>query len=243
MWSILPPDLHRYLWIDGRSSRREWWRIEIIALFSYWFVGTGALMVATIHGEPPLLSAPMRFLLGALMFWINVASTVRRLHDRNKSGWWALAYLFPVFGIIWHFIECGLLPPRNEGNRYGPPAPAAKPPMAIFAPGLYKLLKPTAVSAETERLMKELTQQATAAGADQRSQVNRTPANRADARSTRAQSATAPARASAVNRTRSPNAAILAIAAALAIVLFASALLTRPSQQNGDAQETPVISK
>jgi uncharacterized membrane protein YhaH (DUF805 family) len=27
------------------------------------------------------------------MIWINVATTVKRLHDRDRSGWWAIAIL------------------------------------------------------------------------------------------------------------------------------------------------------
>src|SRR6185295_6597485 len=97
-----------YMWIEGRSGRREWWHVEVLVLFSYWFVGAGATVLAMLHGEPSLLPAPIRMVLSALVFWINIVSTVRRLHDRHKSGWYALVYFFPVFGLVWHFIECGL---------------------------------------------------------------------------------------------------------------------------------------
>jgi hypothetical protein len=44
----------------------------------------------------------------------------RRLHDRNKSGWWVLLYAVSVIGWAWSFIECGFLPPRNQANRFDP---------------------------------------------------------------------------------------------------------------------------
>src|SRR3954447_589530 len=33
--------------------------------------------------------------LAVAMIWINLATTAKRLHDRNRNGWWAVA----VFGI------------------------------------------------------------------------------------------------------------------------------------------------
>jgi uncharacterized membrane protein YhaH (DUF805 family) len=51
----------------------------------------------------------------ALMF----AVSVRRLHDRNKSGWWVLLYFVPVIGQIWLFLELGVLAGTPGPNRYG----------------------------------------------------------------------------------------------------------------------------
>jgi|RhiMethySRZTD1v2_1073278.scaffolds.fasta_scaffold00041_36 uncharacterized membrane protein YhaH (DUF805 family) len=229
MWELIKPLLRRYLWIEGRSSRREWWQIEIIAIASYWFVGNGAAVVSMLHDQPPLLPMPVRLLLGALMFWINIASTVRRLHDRNKSGRWAMLYLFPVFGIIWHFIECGLLPSRNHGNRYGPPERPSQSPFERLSMSLQELLTPAAP-------------QPTMRPAAQQPAKTTAPAHRASARNTRAPRLIGPATVSAVNRTRSPNKLILAIAAAaVAIALLATALLPPLLTAVGIMQDAPVF--
>jgi uncharacterized membrane protein YhaH (DUF805 family) len=215
MWERIPPELRRYLWIEGRSTRREWWQIEGVALLSYWFVGTGAGVLAELRGEPTLIPLQVRMLLGALMVWINFASTVRRLHDRNKSGWWGLLYLFPVFGIMWHFIECGLLPPRNQGNRYGPPELSTQSPFDRLAALAQKALIPAAPQPTMrQRSMPSAPMPAAA--------------HRAGARTARPTRTIGPAPVSAVNRTRSPNKLILAIAAAAAIALLATTLLTLP---------------
>jgi hypothetical protein len=29
-----------------------------------------------------------------------------------------MLYVFPILGQAWQFIECGFLPPRNQGNRF-----------------------------------------------------------------------------------------------------------------------------
>jgi uncharacterized membrane protein YhaH (DUF805 family) len=235
MWERIPPEippgLRRYLWIEGRSSRREWWQIEGVALVSYWFVGTGAGVLAELKGEPTLLPLQVRMLLGALMVWINFASTVRRLHDRNKSGWWGLLYLFPIFGIIWHFIECGLLPPRNQGNRYGPPERSNQSPFDQIAALAQKALIPAAPRPTMgQRSM-------------QSAPMSVAPAHRASARGARPTRTIGPAAVSAVNRTRSPNKLILAIAAAAAIAVLATTLLTLPVTPVGVMEDAPVLEK
>lgn len=48
-----------------------------------------------------------------------VAILVKRFHDRNKSGWWALVSFIPYFGHIWILIECGCLKGTDYFNDYG----------------------------------------------------------------------------------------------------------------------------
>ncbi|TFV74716.1 DUF805 domain-containing protein [Bradyrhizobium frederickii] len=85
----------------------------------------------------------------ALTLWIDLAIMVKRLHDRDKSAWWLLAYfvlpgLFKQFAdtlpdtywmlpialasmvlSIWGFIETGFLRGTKGPNRFGPD-PAAE---------------------------------------------------------------------------------------------------------------------
>jgi uncharacterized membrane protein YhaH (DUF805 family) len=121
--AILP-----HLWISGRSSRAEWWRVHIIcavlavmvehAMFAQLAPRDGAGM------QPISLLWPIASL--ALM-WVSFASVVRRMHDRGKSGWWALLYFVPGIGWLWLIIECGFLPgkPAAQVPVFTPtPAPA-----------------------------------------------------------------------------------------------------------------------
>jgi len=48
----------------------------------------------------------------------SMAVSVRRLHDRNKSGWWLLIVLIPIIGPFWLFVDLGLLPAKEEGNTF-----------------------------------------------------------------------------------------------------------------------------
>ena len=56
-----------------------------------------------------------------LIVWINIASTVKRFHDRDKSGVWFLIVFVPYIGAIWQLVECGFLPGSPGNNDYGPP--------------------------------------------------------------------------------------------------------------------------
>ncbi len=56
-----------------------------------------------------------------LSTWINTALTVKRFHDRNKSGLWYFVILIPYIGSIWQLIECGFLAGTVGTNEYDGP--------------------------------------------------------------------------------------------------------------------------
>ena len=65
------------------------------------------------------LSTPWAQILVCLMILIpSLAVAVRRLHDRNKSGWWLLIVLYSYHWTFGFFVDCGLLPAKEEGNSY-----------------------------------------------------------------------------------------------------------------------------
>lgn len=58
------------------------------------------------------------FAFWALAQWINIAATVRRFHDRNKTGLWTLISFIPLIGPLWLTIECGFLASEDADNRF-----------------------------------------------------------------------------------------------------------------------------
>jgi uncharacterized membrane protein YhaH (DUF805 family) len=58
-------------------------------------------------------------LYGLATFIPNLAVTVRRLHDQDKSGWWILIALIPIIGGIWLLILYFVEGTRGP-NRFGP---------------------------------------------------------------------------------------------------------------------------
>lgn len=127
---------------DGRIGRQKFWIGTLILI----------LMMVVFIAVPIILSVPssvaMIFIgVAALLGFLgSLAITVKRLHDRDKSGWWyvvffvvpniltqigekfatgsltlALALYVPAIGIsIWAFVEVGLLKGSDGPNRFGP---------------------------------------------------------------------------------------------------------------------------
>ncbi|MDH5331954.1 MAG: DUF805 domain-containing protein, partial [Aquincola sp.] len=57
-----------------------------------------------------------------LLLWPALALSVKRWHDRDKSGWWVLVALIPFIGWLWMLIENGVRRGTVGPNRYGDPA-------------------------------------------------------------------------------------------------------------------------
>jgi uncharacterized membrane protein YhaH (DUF805 family) len=117
--------MRQFFSLKGRSSRREWWIVEILAL-----VGLRMNEVAfdlLLHRDGCDLghqTNQLWLMVMAGLLWVMHASNVRRLHDRGKSGWWSLVFLIPGIGQLWCIVECGFMEGQPQPNRNGPPAGA-----------------------------------------------------------------------------------------------------------------------
>ena len=132
------------LWFgfSGRANRAKYWLVALVNVAIMLLLG-GVAAVAN--------SAPVWIVAGLVMLALTVsgiAVSIRRLHDRAKSGWWVLLFIVgpavlqgigamltaalgnPValyalstagFAIsIWAFVELGCLRGTIGDNRYGP---------------------------------------------------------------------------------------------------------------------------
>ena len=112
-WMLMP--LRRYADFSGRSRRMEYW---MWVLFQFLIgIGFGVLMVVVGGSAAAMSTNPAQglvaasgavlvlyllYLLVALVFLVpNIAVTVRRLHDTNRSGWWLLGFWIPYFFILY----------------------------------------------------------------------------------------------------------------------------------------------
>ncbi len=110
----------------GRASRGRYWLISLLSLFiSLIIILFSLLAIPTIFYMSifsPTVASIVSILLYVLLIplWIiSLATTVRRFHDRNKSGWWILLSLIPIIGGLWILIECGCLKGTTGANRFG----------------------------------------------------------------------------------------------------------------------------
>jgi uncharacterized membrane protein YhaH (DUF805 family) len=118
------------LGFNGRIGRGGWWFGQLIGL-----VTIGALFSSAVSLHDPhrtevsnndFLFVVIFVLCLVAVLIINVCSTVKRYHDRGKSGWWYFMALVPFIGGIWQLIECGFCSGDEGDNDYGPPPGSAK---------------------------------------------------------------------------------------------------------------------
>ena len=161
-----------YVWIlfrfEGRINRAKYWLAALIILCWMIFVlsvlaavalffGFGGPLTIDVFGisasiqftdDPPsgtslfpqIVTIPMTLFFG----WCYAAASIKRLHDRNKSGWWSVPLivapgLYGHFGallgtsfaaffvgtavfiaFLWGFVELSFLRGTRGPNRFGP---------------------------------------------------------------------------------------------------------------------------
>lgn len=97
--------------LGGRASRLEFTIVLVL-----WF----AVMVA-YRGAAGGGDWTTALVVGVAASTPMILTGVRRLHDRDQSGWWMLLSFVPLIGLIFlMFLAAGSADERT--NRFGPPA-------------------------------------------------------------------------------------------------------------------------
>lgn len=135
-WMILP--FKRYAEFSGRSRRMEYWMfalLNVIIVTVLMFLTLGAGGMAGL-ADPAAIGVGVGAMFGGLGILLliyvlavlipSIAVTVRRLHDREMSGWWYLGAvigsMIPFVGFLVSiaFLVLMALPGTPGPNRYGP---------------------------------------------------------------------------------------------------------------------------
>jgi uncharacterized membrane protein YhaH (DUF805 family) len=96
--------------LSGRASRLEFTLVLVLWL---------AVMVAYNGASPGDLA--LSIAVGVAASVPMVLTGIRRLHDRDQSGWWMLLSFVPLIGVVFLiFLAAGS--PDERVNRFGPPA-------------------------------------------------------------------------------------------------------------------------
>jgi uncharacterized membrane protein YhaH (DUF805 family) len=119
----------------GRVRRLHWWLARLgiyigailfliaeFALFYFIFPDTRSGEGGYGNTNSAALTLFTVTVCAILFFgtWAGLAISVKRFHDRDKSGLWLLITLIPLVGPIWFLIECGFLDGTQGANRHGP---------------------------------------------------------------------------------------------------------------------------
>lgn len=121
--------IRKYAQFNGRARRKEYWMFFLLIIgveivFYTLMIGTGAAPM--MAGDPTAGVNPIAGLL-MLVFSVvmlgliipSLAVTIRRLHDTNRSGWWALIAFIPFLGALVLLIFM-VLDGTPGDNRFGP---------------------------------------------------------------------------------------------------------------------------
>jgi len=137
----------RYLFSSrGRLTRAKYWFAAIVFLLVMAAAVMLALMAPTALPSWSLLPAGLELVIGLAFLAVcysSIVIAIKRLHDRNKSGWWVLIF----FGLpsvlpqladparpavtlvlngasfvlsLWALVELGFLRGTRGPNRFGP---------------------------------------------------------------------------------------------------------------------------
>ncbi|MCR9141426.1 MAG: DUF805 domain-containing protein [bacterium] len=123
-----------FFWVDGRATRARFWAVYVVGSLLFTALFIALLLAEASGGQGPdsgaseagpgglfLEGTAGMIVIGVSMLyaWVNVITTVRRYHDRNKPGVWALLLFVPL-GYLAVLLECGFAEGTPGPNQYGP---------------------------------------------------------------------------------------------------------------------------
>ena len=94
----------------GRINRQRYWTFVLV------YVGL-SVVAGILDGITN--GALFGIVLGLAGLYPSICVSIKRWHDRDKSGWWSLINLIPVIGWIWSLVEQGFLAGTAGPNRFG----------------------------------------------------------------------------------------------------------------------------
>ena len=112
---------HLLFQFDGRINRGKFWAgvgvswgmAIVFSILLGVAIGAGSTALTTIL-------AIVGIALYVALIWIGLAVSIKRWHDRGKSGWWIFIAFIPIIGGIWALVETGFLEGDPSDNQYGP---------------------------------------------------------------------------------------------------------------------------
>jgi len=113
----------------GRITRRAYWLRFWLPLLLVCMIAVAVLPVEAFVNMMPLEAAqadpyevltPFAYIFMAVVNYLALAVSVKRCHDRDRSGWFLLIYFIPIIGELWVSIELGFLRGTAGANRFGP---------------------------------------------------------------------------------------------------------------------------
>ena len=108
--------LKKYAVFRGRARRKEYWMFFLFNLIIAFVLG----IIERIAGIAPRIDqSVLAGIYGLAVLVPELAVSVRRLHDTNRSGWWLFIGLSPLIGSVVLLVFMAQDSQPGE-NQYGP---------------------------------------------------------------------------------------------------------------------------
>jgi len=108
--------LKNYAIFEGRARRKEYWLFVLFNVLAVLSLSLVDNILGTFDRESKAGLIGTIYSLAVII--PSIAVSIRRLHDTDKSGWWLLLYIIPLFGslvLLIFFISDS----QSETNRFG----------------------------------------------------------------------------------------------------------------------------
>jgi uncharacterized membrane protein YhaH (DUF805 family) len=115
----------RYAQFDGRARRKEFWMYVLFYVIGALIFSILDRILGLDYGSGYRRSGWLSNIYWLALIVPTIAVSVRRMHDKNRSGWWVLIWLIPCVGQIW-FIVWQAQEGTPGDNRFGPDPKAAE---------------------------------------------------------------------------------------------------------------------
>jgi uncharacterized membrane protein YhaH (DUF805 family) len=104
--------LKKYADFSGRSRRMEYWMFQLFFVLAYIGISIITALLSSVSDSLGMIGGLLALVLIFGCLVPSLAVAVRRMHDTNHSGWWALV---PIASLIFAFTD------GDRGNNdYGP---------------------------------------------------------------------------------------------------------------------------
>lgn len=99
--SAIQKGFRGYVVWDARSTRSEYW---YWTLFAIAVASVTSLLDFAVFGTATGQVGPAGAISSLVLFLPGLSVWIRRLHDTDRTGWWAWIILIPIVGLIVSFI-------------------------------------------------------------------------------------------------------------------------------------------
>jgi len=79
-------------------------------------------MLSSGDGASSIAMAVTMIPLYIALIWTSVCLIIKRLHDRNHTGWWSLIFIIPIVNLLL-FLYISLFRGNKHSNRFGAQRP------------------------------------------------------------------------------------------------------------------------